>query len=122
MQDALIIIRQVAAGSAALIAAGIIYLSLLPSGEGPDLAVPDKLGHFMAYAVLTFPLTLATGARRWFYAVALACLLGLALEIAQAAGEAGRQGSGWDMMANLAGSLAGAGIALVLRRLLMRRR
>lgn len=108
------LLRLAAAGTALLIAALIIHLSLVPSGGAPPLRLPDKLGHFLAYAALAAPLTLALGRRRWLPAVTCTCLLGLALEIAQATGDAGRHASGWDMLANLGGSLAGAASVLVL--------
>jgi len=109
---------RILAGLAAIgIAALIIYLSLIPAREVPGPPVSDKLKHFMAYAALAVPMTLAAGAARWRSVVIVAALFGIGLEFAQAAVTADREGSGLDALANLMGALFGAGLVWIGLRL-----
>jgi VanZ family protein len=101
------------AGSVLLVAA-VIVASLLPGDTGPDVGNLDKLGHFLAYAVLA---TWFGGvfARSWYWGVAIGlALLGLGLEVLQEFVARNRTGDANDVAANLAG--VGAGLALALWR------
>lgn len=91
------------------IAIVIAYLSLVPVEESPAPKWWDKLNHFIAYAGLAAPLALALHPRRWVWALLAAGAYGIALEFAQAFGEAARQGSAFDAVANFLGALLGAG-------------
>ena len=97
----------------------VIIGSLLPGNSGPmrlidRLHIPDKVEHFLAYAVLTFLPTIHE--RRGFIIAAAigAVALGVGLEFAQLY-------SGWrdfevgDMVADTAGVLAGAAGGIPMR-------
>lgn len=107
--------RLVAALAALGLAVLVIYLSLVPAGEVPAPQISDKVKHFMAYAALAAPLTVALRPARWLAATLAAAGLGLGLEVAQAMGDAGREGSPGDALANLLGALAGAGLVRLAR-------
>ncbi|MFN4024105.1 MAG: VanZ family protein [Hyphomonas sp.] len=102
--------RLTAALTAFGLAVLISYLSLVPAGEVPAPQISDKVKHFIAYASLAAPLAVALRPARWLAAVLIAAGLGLGLEVAQAMGDAGREGSPGDVLANLMGALAGAGL------------
>lgn len=104
------LIRRLAALAAAIVAVAIGYLSLMPAGEVPAPQISDKIRHFAAYAGLAAPLTLALHPRRWLMAALAAAAYGVALEVAQALGDAGREGSPLDALANLLGAFLGAGL------------
>lgn len=104
------LIRRLAALAAAIVAVTIGYLSLMPAGEVPAPQISDKIRHFAAYAGLAAPLTLALHPRRWLMAALAAAAYGVALEVAQALGDAGREGSPLDAVANLLGAFLGAGL------------
>lgn len=105
-----LLIRRLAAIAAVLVAVAIAYLSLIPAHEGPEPLISDKVRHFAAYAGLAAPLTLALHPRRWLSAVIAASIYGVALEFAQAMGDAGREGSALDALANFLGALTGAAL------------
>lgn len=82
----------------------------------PDVLAPDKLGHFLAYFVLTW-LALWGLARndhhkngRVWLLVCLIALYGIALEIIQFRFFPGRYFEWWDMLANLVGTFIAIGI------------
>ena len=106
--------------TAALAALGLAlllsYLSLIPAGDVPAPQISDKVRHFLAYAALAAPLAVALRPARWLAAVLMAAGLGLGLEVAQAMGDAGREGSPGDALANLLGALAGAGLVRLSAR------
>lgn len=104
------IIRRIAAAAALCVAVAIGYLSLVPAGDVPAPQISDKLRHMAAYAGLAAPLTLALHPRRWLTAAIVAAVYGVCLEIGQAYGGAGREGSALDALANLGGALIGAAI------------
>lgn len=106
----LLLIRRLAAFAALMVAIVIAYLSLMPVDEGPAPVFTDKVNHFLAYAALAAPLTLALHPKRWLSAVIVATVYGIGLEFAQAMGDAGREGSVLDAVANLLGALAGAAL------------
>lgn len=108
------LVRIFSAFSAGLITLAIIYLSLIPSEGVPAAQISDKIRHFMAYAALAAPLTLALGRQRALIALICATLLGAGLEIAQMLGDAGREGSVADGVANFLGALLGAGAVWLL--------
>lgn len=108
-----LLIRRFAAIGSLCVAAVIAYLSLMPVTESPTPHMWDKLGHFAAYAGLAAPLTLAMHPRRWLAAAAVATVYGIGLEVAQALGDAGREASVLDAVANLLGALLGAGLIRV---------
>lgn len=99
-----------------LYAAAIVFLSLMPSPPQPGFAYGDKLGHFLAYALLMFwfaALHRRTGERLAYAGVWI--LLGVALEFAQGATDY-RSLELADMAANALGVAAGAAAALILPR------
>lgn len=109
-RPSLLLIRRLAAFAALMMAVAIAYLSLMPVNEGPAPVFSDKVNHFLAYAGLAAPLTLALHPKRWLSAVIVAAVYGIGLEFAQAMGGAGREGSVLDAMANFIGALAGAAL------------
>lgn len=108
--------RLTAALAAFCLAVLIGYLSLVPASEVPAPQVSDKVKHFLAYAALAAPLAAALRPQRWLAAVLIATGFGLVLELAQAMGGAGREGSPADVLANLMGALAGAGLVRLTAR------
>lgn len=108
------VIRVFSALAAIGIAVIIAYLSLMPVENSPAPKLWDKLNHFIAYVGLAAPLALALHPRRWVWAFLAAGAYGIALEFAQALGEAGRQASTLDAVANFLGALLGAGLIRVV--------
>lgn len=103
-------IRRAALVIFALLAVLIGYFSLVPAGEAPAPQISDKIRHFAAYATLAIPAAMWFGpGRLWAWLVVAA--YGGALEIAQALGCAGREGSWADAFANTLG--AGTGVLLI---------
>ncbi|MEQ9506051.1 MAG: hypothetical protein RLO80_07245 [Hyphomonas sp.] len=103
-------IRRAALVIGALLALVIGYFSLVPPGDAPAPQISDKIRHFAAYAALAIPAAMWFGpGRLWAWAVVAA--YGGALEIAQALGGAGREGSWADGFANALG--AGTGVLLI---------
>lgn len=99
-----------------LYAAAIVFLSLTPAPPEPGFEYGDKLGHFLAYALLMFWFSLLyrNGNARLAYG-ALWIGLGVALEFAQGATDY-RSLELADMAANALGVAAGAAAALILPR------
>ncbi len=89
----------------------VTVASLVPAPSLPDVSISDKLNHFLAYGTLGFVFLGALGRRRWPAVLGGLALLGAGLELAQAAGSAGRTGELLDMVANLAGTAAGIALA-----------
>lgn len=104
------LIRRLAMVASLLVAIVIAYLSLMPVDEGPAPVFTDKINHFLAYAGLAAPLTLALHPKRWVSVVIAATVYGIGLEIAQAMGDAGREASVLDGVANFLGALFGAAL------------
>ncbi|RAN33767.1 VanZ family protein [Hyphomonas pacifica] len=94
----------------------IAHLSLSPAADVPAPQVSDKVKHFAAYFVLAGTLATAFGPKRGIYALIVAILYGLAMEVAQDMGDAGREGSIADALANTAGAACGVLAAKLLRR------
>jgi VanZ family protein len=85
----------------------IVVLSLFPSGDTASIGVWDKVGHFLAYALMTLIGLFAFESRRARLLVIIFCLtLGVALEILQALTSA-REPSIADGIANVAGVAVG---------------
>lgn len=99
-----------------LYAGAIVWLSLTPSPPDPGIEYGDKLGHFLAYALLMLWFAwLHRGAGARLAYAALWIGMGVALEFAQ--GEsAQRTFELADMAANALGVAAGAAAALILPR------
>lgn len=94
-----------------LLVAAIIVASLVPGDAGPNVGNLDKLGHFLAYAALA---TWFGGlfARRWYWGLATGlALLGIGLEVLQELVARNRSGDPNDVVANLAGMVAGLVLA-----------
>jgi VanZ family protein len=96
---------------------GVTVLSVVPAPQMNGLE-SDKLGHFIAYGVLTLLLVLSLsgdrGLPRGFWpALALVLLYGALIEVAQH--YIGRQFDLKDMVANAAGVVLGAGTGLLAR-------
>lgn len=93
--------------------AAVIYLSLTPAPPRVDLEGGDKLGHFLAYAVLTYWFCQFHFHRaRLLYALGFVAM-GIALEFAQRA-TGYRSFELADMAANTLGVAGGWGAALLL--------
>jgi VanZ family protein len=108
--------RVLAIAGGWLYAAAIVYLSLTPEPPDPGIGYGDKLGHFVAYALLMFWFGLlyrAKSARLAYGAGWLA--MGIAIEFAQSA-TGYRSFELADMAADALGVLAGAAAALILPR------
>jgi VanZ family protein len=94
-----------------LLVAAVIVASLVPGSAGPDMGELDKLGHFLAYAVLAawFGGILP---RDRYLAIALGLtLLGIGLEVLQELLATNREGDPVDVAANVAGVLAGLALS-----------
>lgn len=108
--------RALAVGGGWLYAAAIVFLSLMPKPPDPGFEHGDKLGHFLAYALLMFWFAMlyrSGGARLAYGAGWLA--LGITIEFAQSA-TGYRSFELADMAADALGVLAGAAAALILPR------
>ncbi|MGD2132657.1 MAG: hypothetical protein PVI23_07685 [Maricaulaceae bacterium] len=94
----------------------IVVASLISPPSLPDVGVDwgDKAGHFIAYAVAAGT-GLAAFSNRWGVAAGLFAL-GVALEIFQGLGSAGRSPEVADALANTAGIAAAVLGERVLRR------
>ena len=119
--------RQVIAWSLALLALACIFVAtLMPVGPKNELLRPfpahlhpDKLGHFLGFALLSVAL-LWTGRVRPSGTIALAAALGAATEALQFLA-IGRTGRVTDVGIDVAGGVLGAALAWSLLRLRTRR-
>ncbi len=99
----------------------VILLSLLPREALPDPGTWDKLNHVMAYGVLALAGGLGFRGLRSLLLVGIGLLiLGIALEIAQAALPY-RSASAYDALANLIGISLGSIAAIGVNALLQKR-
>lgn len=96
----------------ALIAGGILVVALTPPIY-PTFGVSyiDKVYHFIAFAVLIFPIIL-TEPRRWFWAIPACVAFGGMIELIQPS--FGRTAEWLDFGADVSGVLAGAVLAELL--------
>jgi len=105
-------------GLPAVLWAGVIlWLSLSPSPPQPPQWLGwDKLQHAAAYALLVWLLGYAWSPRptwrNWLPAIALASGYGVLMELLQGSLTSYRDPSLGDALANLAGTLLGAGLAI----------
>lgn len=97
------------AGAAAIIL-GIVLGSLMPGPLAAPVGGFDKLGHVGAYLLLTLWLAGIIERRHYFWAALAVLLIGMGLELVQAAFTASRQAEWADVAANG----IGIGTALVL--------
>lgn len=94
------------------LAVPIAAFTLTPIPPGPPMLVGlDKVYHFLAFAVLVFPV-IVTDTRRWAWVVPLAIVYGGLIELVQP--YVGRSAEWLDFGANVSGVLAGAALAEIL--------
>jgi VanZ family protein len=104
--------QPVRTGLFAALAATIVWLSMLPSDELPDVGVSDKLEHALAYFALTLSGLWALPRWRWVVFAGVVAF-GVGVEFLQAGFSFDRQGDWRDALANATGAL----VALLLARL-----
>lgn len=92
---------------------GIVYLSLRAPSESFQIRWNDKLGHILAYTVLTVNIGLLMKKSNWLYAAVAAFTLSAILEYAQGF-VPGRTVEWADLLANALGVLLGWTILKVL--------
>lgn len=109
-----------------LLTAGIVMVSLTPSPVIPESIIlsSDKVSHFLAYMVLAGWTFLASGTfipkgekkdlKRWIFAVLYGTVLGGAMELLQP--YFGRTMSFMDFVADIAGSIVGATLGILVLR------
>ena len=102
---------------AVLVAIVIAALSLVPAEEVPGPSLNDKIGHVLAYGVLTALAAIGFQTARWSSLAAGVLIYGLAMEALQGLMPLGREASGLDVLANLVGVGLGLGLALLSKRL-----
>ena len=111
--------RRVAYGLAAVLAAIIAVLTLLPQALPSSASGSiDKVYHFIAFAGLVLPVA-ALWPRGLVWMIPAALLFGTGIEIIQPFVNRSRELA--DFMANGAGILAGSAFGFVLHRLRSRR-
>jgi VanZ family protein len=93
------------------IVALIVFLSLVPAPELPDAGVSDKVSHALAYGAVTLWFAGAYREARLTIVAAGAFALGLGLEGVQSL-TATRAPEFGDLLANLVGIAAAAGVAI----------
>ena len=96
-----------------LITLAIIWLSLTPQAELPEVPGSDKTHHIIAYAALAIPTAFAYP-RRIFETAAFYILLGGLIELVQP--YVNRYGELLDFMANLSGVILGTLFGLFLSK------
>ena len=102
--------------SAIVVIAMVTMLSLFPS-ESVELSINDKIGHFLAYTVLTLNAELLTKSyKQLLWLITLILLYGIMIEFVQGL-IPGRVPSLLDVLANSTGVLIGTLLFLVTRRL-----
>jgi len=104
-------LQRIARIAFALGALAIIFLSLLPADELPDIDVWDKLEHAIAYATVSLALGIGwAGQRRaWYLLGSGLVVLGVLLEYLQSF-VPGRLADPADAVANLVGTLLGLSV------------
>ena len=113
----------------ALLAVLILILSIISVPEMPKIEVKagDKIGHFLAYAALSFVVLFEVARkfrwskeyRRWLIHSILFCILyGVTMEVLQASSLFNRHFDYFDMIANAIGVITGSTLfILAFRRL-----
>lgn len=89
-----------------LVISGIIYLSLTPPSGGVEIKINDKIGHLIAYSVLTINAGLLVPRHKWVFAGLCSFLLSCILEYLQGF-VPGRTVDWKDLIANLSGAVIG---------------
>jgi len=89
-------------------------VTLTPSENMPSAPGSDKLHHFLAFGVVAFPMAFARP-RAVIWVVLMMSAYGVVIEVIQP--YVGRHGDMIDTLANAAGACFGAGLGIVLRRL-----
>lgn len=92
----------------------VIWITLTPAPPSSLQTIPhlDKIGHFIAYALLTAWFTAALPGRKWLTGLTITfIIMGGVLEILQ--GFTGRDPSGFDWLIDTGGALLGAGLPRV---------
>ncbi len=92
---------------------GITTLSIVPLAELPSVPGIDKTHHFVAYAVLMFPVALRKP-KYWLWVALFFVGWSGAIELIQP--YVNRYGEWSDLLANVVGILCGIGIARLLNR------
>ena len=95
-------------GLTVVLIAVISGLTLMPSSQADGPPTPDKLYHFIAFAVLVMPLCAAYPRRIW-WVVAGAIVFGGLIEVIQPM--VGRGDEWLDLLADALGAVAGGWIA-----------
>lgn len=108
----------------------LLVISLLPGGNLPSvpdwfsLFSPDKVAHFGAYGLFALLLSVTFSKGRIYrailYAVSIAAVYGIVMEILQGISGTGRHFDPVDMVANLLGAILG-GLAFYLFTLLRKK-
>lgn len=110
------IVRAILWISAIVVIAMVTMLSLFPS-ESVELSINDKIGHFLAYTVLTLNVELLTKTKKQLiWLIPLILFYGIMIEFIQG-GIPGRVPSLLDVLANSTGVLIGTILFFVIRRL-----
>lgn len=102
-----------------LVILGITILSLLPPRSGIEIPGNDKVGHFIAYAVLTINAGLLLDRKKWLVMLFVCALYGLLLEYLQGF-VPGRSVTIYDVYANTLGVLIGWLILFTFKETILR--
>ncbi len=113
-------IKKVLFISLVLVIIGITVLSLLPPKSAPDMRTNDKVGHFIAYAVLSLNTGLwLFNIKKHAYSLVILISYGALMEFFQGF-VPGRDPSFLDMVANGTGVLIGFVLHLVVQLFISR--
>ena len=92
------------------------FLLIAPDVSPPPLfPFQDKVFHFLCFGCLTGPAVLVVPRKYLWFWLAHMIALGAGIELAQAAGDNGRDAEIGDFLADLAGILAAWGIGRLIR-------
>jgi VanZ family protein len=109
--------RKLAGGTWSILVIAICVMSLLPNFGPPSEHNVDKILHFLGYgAVAGLPFLAMRASARVLYAALAMAPLGIVLEILQGY-VPGRVADGADIVANLAGVVAGLALGPLARRI-----
>jgi VanZ family protein len=82
----------------------VVWVSMVPNSELPEVGVSDKIEHALAYLVLTLAGLWALPRRGWLVLAAVVAF-GVGVELLQAGFSFDRQGDWRDAVANATGAL-----------------
>lgn len=105
--------------SAAIVVLTITILSLLPPSSGVEIHVNDKVGHFLAYAVLIINLGLLVRQSNYWKIFVVVIAYSAMMEFVQGF-IPGREVSFYDMLANTIGALIGIGVLIIAKPLILK--